>query len=87
MSINQMSRIKRWLCLHGHRHPVERHVWDLVLMAWVVGCVTPPIVFLLHEEVVLPLCVLGGFTPAIYAWVRRLLHRTGRLRCDWLTAL
>jgi hypothetical protein len=87
MTLRQMSRIKRWLNLHGRRHPVEQYVWDLVLTVWLLGCVALPIVFVLHVEALLPLCVLGGFAPALYASIRRRLHCKGRLRCDWLTAL
>lgn len=87
MTLKQMSRIKRWLLLHAHRHPVELQAWDLVLMFWVLGLTTVPVLLLTDTFTLLPLSLLGFLLPSVYAALRGRLHRRGRLRCDWLTAL
>jgi hypothetical protein len=87
MSLQELSQIKRWLRLHGNRHPLELHVWDLVLMCWVLGWVGVPTLLLLNLLDCLPLCLAASLLPTAYARARRRLHRQGRLRCDWLTAL
>lgn len=87
MTLKQLAQIKQWLRLHGRRHPLELHAWDLVLTIWVLGLMSPPVCLLLDEAVLLPLSLGGFLLPSAYATVRSRLHRAGRLRCDWLTAL
>lgn len=87
MTLKQMSRIKRWLLLHGNRHPVELQAWDLVLTSWVLGLMAVPVLLLTDALVLLPLSLAGFLLPTAYAAVRGRLHRRGRLRCDWLALL
>ncbi|MBT9491520.1 MAG: hypothetical protein IV107_04075 [Paucibacter sp.] len=87
MTLIQLTQIKRWLFLHGRRHPLELCAWDMVLTAWVLGWVALPALLLIHAWSLLPLCPAGFLLPGFYASWRIRLHRSGRLRCDWLTAL
>ncbi|WP_077035005.1 hypothetical protein [Pelomonas sp. KK5] len=87
MTLKQLAQIRRWLRLHGCRHPLELQVWDLVLTAWVMALMATPVSMLIDELGLLPLCLTGFLLPSAYAALRRRLHRAGRLRCDWLTAL
>lgn len=87
MTLQQVSQVKRWLRLHGRAHRVETQAWDLILTLWLLGWVGLPPSLLLHEWQLLPGCLLGFLTPSLYAHLRLQLHRRGRLRCDWLTAL
>ncbi|MEL4178689.1 hypothetical protein [Roseateles sp. PN1] len=87
MTLLQLTQIKRWLLLHQARHPVELYAWDLVLTAWLMGWMALPVLLLLDDWPLLPLCLIGYVLPNGYASWRRGLHRRGRLRCDWLTAL
>jgi len=87
MTLAQMTRVKRWLRLHGRHHPAELYAWDLVLTTWVLGGMAVPVTMLLDEAFLLPLCLLAFCLPTLYSDWRSRLHRCGRLRCDWLTAL
>lgn len=87
MTLQQLTQVKHWLILHGGRHPVESQAWDLVLTCWVLGWISVPSLLLLEVWVILPLSLAAFLLPTWYAWARQRLHRQGRLRCDWLTAL
>ncbi|MFY8116264.1 MAG: hypothetical protein ACOVLH_00540 [Roseateles sp.] len=87
MTLKQASQVRRWMQLHGGRHPVELQVWDLVLILWVLGWAGVPGLLLSDLWVALPLCLLGYLLPTAYTQMRLRLHRCGKLRCDWLTAL
>lgn len=87
MTLKQLAQVKRWLILHREQHPVELQAWDLVLTCWVLGWVGTPGLVLMDLWPVLPLCPLALLLPTFYARLRSRLHRAGRLRCDWLTAL
>ncbi|MDT8998440.1 hypothetical protein RQP53_04025 [Paucibacter sp. APW11] len=87
MDLTQLMQVKRWLLLHAHYHPVELGVWNLVLVCWLLGWVAVPGALLAQQWAALPLCLLGFTSPNWYVGGRKRLHRAGRLRCDWLTAL
>ena len=87
VTLKQVAQVKRWLRLHGHRHPLELHAWDMVLTAWVLGWMATPVFMVINEYKLLPLCLAGFLLPTLYAALRSYLHRVGHLRCDWLTAL
>ena len=87
MTLLQLAQIKHWLRLHGRQHPLELHAWDLVLTSWVLGFMAVPVLMLIEAFLLLPLCLAGFLLPSAYARWRIYLHRHGRLRCDWLTAL
>ena len=87
MSLEQLMHIKRWLLPHAQRHPVELAVWNLVLVCWVIGWAGVPGSLLTEQWAALPFCLAGFLSPGWYVGSRQRLHRSGRLRCDWLTAL
>lgn len=87
MTLLQLAQVKQWLRLHGRAHPVELHAWDLVLMSWVISWMGMPVFMLIDAFDLLPLSLAGFLLPSAYVAWRARLHRSGRLRCDWLTAL
>ncbi|HLO94323.1 MAG TPA: hypothetical protein VK195_08395 [Burkholderiaceae bacterium] len=87
MSLSQLASVKRWLLLHPSAHGVELFTWNLVLTGWIMGWAGLPGTLLAGEWAALPLCLLASVGPHCYVLARRRLHRSGRLRCDWLTAL
>lgn len=87
MTLSQLSRIKRWLLLHGRQRGAELQVWDLVLCYWVLGWAALPGLLVLQAWPVLPLLLLAVLSPTLYVAWRKRMHRIGRLRCDWLCAL
>jgi hypothetical protein len=85
MRLSQLEQLHRWHL--GHHQPVEQALFTLVATCWVMGWVTLPLA-------VLMIGVLGALasgamvaTPAAYVLMRRRLHQSGRLRCDWLAAV
>jgi len=87
MNLSQMAAIRQWLRLHGARRPAELYAWDLVCMAWTLGWMALPLGAIFHENECLLLWLAALALPTVYVSCRARLHRTGRLRCDWLTAL
>ncbi|WIT11753.1 hypothetical protein PFX98_23180 [Paucibacter sediminis] len=87
MKLKQLGQVKRWMIGHAHQHPVELAVWNLVLTCWVMGWMGMPSAMLIEEWAALPACLTATLVPSLYASARLRLHRHGRLRCDWLTAL
>jgi hypothetical protein len=86
MTLEQMSSIKRWHVGHRHRHPVEGFAWDLVLTLWVMSLPGALVGLLLNSPLAAGACVVAAILPSVYAAGRRMLHRRGLLRCDWLSA-
>ncbi|MCW7538680.1 hypothetical protein OOT46_12585 [Aquabacterium sp. A7-Y] len=87
MTLHQLHLLKRWHQAHKKDHPVEYHVYDLVLTAWVAGWAGAPAALLLEAPLGLFGCGLLFLAPAFYIALRSRLHQAGRLRCDWLGAL
>jgi len=87
MTLQQLSQIKQWLVTHRRNHAVESQAWDVIFTCWVLGWVGVPGSLLIDHADFLPLCLLGYLLPSLYGRLRQYLHRSGRLRCDWLTAL
>ena len=86
MTLQQMSAVKRWQIGHRHRHPVEGWLWDVVLTLWVMSLLGVPVGLLIGQPMVAVGSLLLGALPSAYAGLRRVLHRRGVLRCDWLRA-
>jgi len=87
MTLHQFHELKVWHSHQGNRHPVERALWDAVLTVWLMGWVGGPVAFLLDRTWAELACLCALFLPGQYVALRRELHRTGRLRCDWMVAL
>jgi hypothetical protein len=86
MTLHQLHAIKLWQVAHKPEHPVEYHTWDTVLTAWVVGWMGEPAALILWQPGAMLLCALLCLVPTLYVRLRFHLHRTGRLRCDWIEA-
>jgi len=87
VNLEQFHDLKVWHQRHRREQPLEKHVWDLVLTFWLAGWVGAPAAFLVHAGWALMLCGVLVFLPSAYVGLRRLLHRSGVLRCDWLRTL
>jgi len=85
MSLNQFHAIKDWYA--GHPRPMEQGAWDLVVCLWMMGWVGLPASLLLHLAWGVVACLAVMYLPSVYVTCRRRLHRSGRLRADWITAL
>jgi len=86
MRLHEFHALRVWYRQHGLHH-VERNVWDAVLTLWLMGWVGAPTAFLVDAGWAEAACLSVLFLPGIYVTVRRQLHRSGWLRCDWITAL
>ena len=87
MNLDQFQELKQWHNRHVREQPLEKHVWDIVLTFWLVGWVGAPAAFLIHAGWALVVCGALLFLPGAYVAVRRRLHVSGLLRCDWIRAL
>ena len=87
MTLQQFHELKVWHLRQGHRHPVERAVWNAVLTLWMLGWVGMPAAFVLHAGWAELTCLGVLFLPGLYVTLRRRLHARRRLRCDWMVAL
>ena len=87
MNLDQFHDLKRWHQRHVREQPLEKDAWDLVLTFWLCGWVGAPTAFAIHAGWALLLCGALVFLPSAYVVLRRVLHRTGVLRCDWIEAL
>jgi hypothetical protein len=87
MTLQQLHAVKLWQVDHKRKCPLEYHAWDCMLTAWMVGWMGIPATLLLWWPGVAMTCALLFLAPSLYVALRRRLHRTGRLRCDWLESL
>lgn len=84
LTLPNLKRIRLWHLAHKADHPLEYHLWDLVMMVWVMGWVGWLPALVLELPLAYPLCLLGVVTPQFYVRWRARAHVSGRLRCDWL---
>ncbi|MES2784765.1 MAG: hypothetical protein V4684_04825 [Pseudomonadota bacterium] len=84
MTLDEIQRIKKWHVAHRLDHPVEYHLWDLILTFWVMGLVgwLPGYVF--EQWWLIPLSGIAMAAPTLYVGWRRKAHRARTLRCDWI---
>ena len=87
MTLAQLQELKVWHVRQGHRHPVEKALWDMVLTVWMLGWIGAPAAFLLELPWIGLGCIAALFVPGLYVALRRRLHNKRRLRCDWIIAL
>ena len=87
MNLRGLQQIKQWQVGHRATHPVEYHLWDLMLMTWLAGWIGLLPSFALDALWALPVCALAAWSPDLYVLWRARLHRLRRVRCDWLVAL
>jgi hypothetical protein len=86
MTLIELQHIKQWHVGHRVTHPVEYHLWDMVLMLWLAGWIGCLPAFAFDAIWTAPLCVLAIAAPDVYTAWRSRAHRLQRLRCDWLCA-
>ena len=84
MNLAELQRIKQWQVRHRLDHPVEYHLWDMMLTLWLVGWVGWLPTFAFDAVWAAPLCFTAMCAPALYVRWRIRAHAAGRLRCDWL---
>ena len=87
MTLQQLQELKLWHQRQGHRHPVEKALWDFVLTVWLLGWIGIPTALLLTSGWAESACLSVLFLPELYVAARRRLHNKRRLRCDWIVAL
>jgi hypothetical protein len=84
MTIAQLTAMKAWMNAHRAGQPVEYHTCDAVLTLWLMGWMGAPAFLMLDDPWAVLACVALFFAPQSYLRLRARLHRTQRLRCDWL---
>ena len=87
MTLQQLTDLRRWHVAHRRSRPVEFHMLDSVFTIWLAGWLGVPAGLLLGQTAGWALGLALLLTPDAYVRLRRLLHRRGQLRCDWLVAL
>ncbi|MEW6706676.1 MAG: hypothetical protein AB1430_17645 [Pseudomonadota bacterium] len=87
MTLQQLTVLKRWHVVHRREAPVEYHTWDAVLTLWLMGWMGIPAALILGQVYGLMLFTGLLAAPAAYVALRRRLHASGRLRCDWLDSV
>lgn len=84
MTLDELQRIKQWHVAHKADHPLEYHLWDLVLTLWVLGWVGWFPICAFGDAWTAPVCVIGIFVPSLYVTWRTRAHLRHTLRCDWI---
>jgi hypothetical protein len=84
MSLAELQRIKQWHLRHRSDHPVENHLWDMMLTLWLAGWVGWIPAFAFDALWAAPVLAIAMSAPALYAGWRLRAHRARRLRCDWM---
>ncbi len=87
MTLSQYQALRQWHTHHSREHPLEKNTWDTVLTLWMMGWVGWPAALLLDLGWAQLACLLLIFLPGAYVAWRTRMHRRGRLRCDWISAL
>ena len=87
MTLTQFQDLRHWHLRHAREQPLEHHCWDMVLTLWLMGWIGGPAGLVLQQPAIVAASLLLLFLPQRYVAWRRRLHRSHRLRCDWLDAL
>jgi hypothetical protein len=87
MTLEQFHDLRLWHLRHMREQPLEKHIWDTVLTFWLVGWVGAPTALITQAIWAVAICASLLFLPGAYVGLRRRLHRTHVLRCDWIGAL
>ena len=87
MTLQQYHALKVWHRRHWRDHPVEKNTWDTILTLWMSGWVGVPAALLIGAPWAEAASLAVLFLPGLYVALRIRLHRSRRLRCDWITAL
>ena len=87
MTLQQYHSLKVWHRRHWRNHPVEKNLWEAILTLWVTGGVGLPVALLVDSPWSTAASLVVLFLPGRYVALRTRLHQSGRMRCDWITAL
>ena len=87
MTLQQYHSLKVWHRRHWRDHPVEKYLWEAILTLWVTGGVGLPVALLIDAPWPAAASIVALFLPGRYVALRTRLHHSGRMRCDWITAL
>ena len=87
MTLHQFHALKQWHLRHWREHPLEKNLWEAVLTLWLMGWVGGAVSLLLNLPWVEVCCLALLFLPSAYVAMRARLHRSARLRCDWISSL
>jgi hypothetical protein len=87
MTLNQYQSLNLWHTHHSRERPFEKNAWEAIVTLWVMGWVGGVVTLLLGLPMAGLLCLALVFLPGAYVSWRVRMHKAGRLRCDWLTAL
>lgn len=86
MTLRELHRIKQWHVDHRGDHPLEYHLWDMMLTLWLAGWVGWIPIFAFGAYWAFPACIAASLAPTLYVGWRLRAHAARRLRCDWLAA-
>jgi hypothetical protein len=87
VTLTQFQDLKAWHLRHWREQPLEKHLWDAVLTVWLIGWVGGPVSLVLQHPSLAAGSLMLLCLPNGYVALRRRLHITRRLRCDWLGTL
>ena len=87
MTLHQFHALRQWHLRHWREHPLEKNLWEAVLTLWLMGWVGGAVSLLLNLPWVEVGCLALLFLPSAYVAMRARLHRSARLRCDWINSL
>ena len=87
MTLMQFHSLRTWHLRHWREHPVEKQTWDTVLTVWCAAWVGALTALVLVDPLAEFSCLALLFLPGVYVRLRERLHRSGRLRCDWIVVL
>ena len=59
MKLQQFQELKVWHLRQGHRHPIEKDLWDAVLTVWLLGWVATSLGIRWSFGITLPLVLLA----------------------------
>ncbi len=82
MTLDELPRIKQSHVAHKADHPLDYHLWDLVLTVWLLGWVGWFPICAFCEPCAAPVCLIGIFVPSLYVAWRTRAHLRHTLRSD-----
>lgn len=87
MGLGLIVFLHRWQLHHRQHRPLESRVCVMLIFLWVLGWASLPPLAVLDRVELMPLSLAASLAPQGWLALRRVLHRRGWLRCDWLGPL
>ena len=66
MTLHQHRELRLWYLRHWRRNPVEKNLWDAVLVLWVMGWVGGPVSWVLQLPWAIVASLAGLLLPGLY---------------------